>query len=96
MTAIDDLPAQITAEQANVQEWGDGTGPEAVWTVRRNQAHSLYNTREASSQLDWGTIAYRDLFDALVEPDPADVRPLLLTHVARLCIWIDQIDARAE
>lgn len=96
MSAIDELPAQITTESALVQEWSDGTGPDSVWVLRRNQAQILWNQRNASSELDWAITTHLDLFNLLVDPDEEDVRAKALSLAARLCLWVDQIDARAE
>lgn len=94
MAAIDDLPAVITTEEAEVWTYSDGTG--SSWNARKVQVEALYNLREGNGDLDWTVVLQRDFYRMAIEVDAADLKPALLKLAARACIWVDQIDARVQ
>jgi hypothetical protein len=84
------------------QNHPDGTGPDVHLTglLRRaaDAAHTARFTTEmarAEGRLTWLHILREEVYEALAEADPADLRNELLDVAATAVVWIEAIDRRA-
>lgn len=93
------LRAILAERVAQLAKWGvqhriDGTG-DLYATEAAQAAKGRCEWQESNSAADWGTVLLEEVWEALAEEDPAELRAELVQVAAVAVAWIEDIDTRA-